>query len=86
MQYTIVGDLPVLTWKSHSHQTGDCKRSAVYTVRYTKRQMTNPVCYFEVHVTDLDRAVGFYGPVFGCVLYIPIDGNQIALFPAEPQV
>lgn len=47
--------------------------------------MTNPVCYFEIPVTDLDRAVAFYRAVFGCDFErAAIDGNEMALFPSDP--
>lgn len=46
--------------------------------------MTNPGSYFEIPVTDLDRAIGFYQAVFDCKLERQdIDGNEMALFPAE---
>jgi len=42
----------------------------------------NPVTYFEIPVTDLDRAVRFYQAVFGFTFEREtIDGNQMALFP-----
>ena len=42
----------------------------------------NPVCYFEVPVDDLDRAVEFYQRVFSYSLErTNIDGNEMALFP-----
>jgi predicted enzyme related to lactoylglutathione lyase len=47
--------------------------------------MTNPVCYFEIAVADLERATAFYGAVFGCEFErTTIDGNEMALFPADP--
>ncbi|MCA9785863.1 MAG: VOC family protein [Calditrichaeota bacterium] len=47
--------------------------------------MTNPVCYVEMPVTDLDRAIAFYGAVFGCTFErAVVDGNEMALFPADP--
>ncbi len=45
--------------------------------------MKNPVCYFEIPVTDLERAITFYTAVFGYELEpVTIDGNDMALFPA----
>ena len=42
----------------------------------------NPVSYFEIPVTDLDRAVEFYTAVFGHGFErMIIDGNDMALFP-----
>jgi predicted enzyme related to lactoylglutathione lyase len=42
----------------------------------------NPVSYFEIPVTDLDRAVEFYTSVFGHGFErVSIDGNDMALFP-----
>jgi uncharacterized protein len=47
--------------------------------------MINPVCYFEIPVADLDRAVAFYRGVFDCDFErLAIDGNEMALFPADP--
>lgn len=44
----------------------------------------NPVCYFEIPVADLDRAMAFYSAVFGLPLVrAALDGNQMALFPIE---
>jgi len=46
--------------------------------------MKNPVNYFEIPVTDLDRAAAFYTAVFGGPLErTEIDHNQMALFPAR---
>jgi predicted enzyme related to lactoylglutathione lyase len=51
-----------------------------------EQAMANPVCYFEVPVTDLDRAVAFYAAVFGCDFErTTIDGNEMALFPSSPE-
>lgn len=45
--------------------------------------MKNPVCYFEISVADLERAVAFYTAVFGYEFErVTIDGNEMALFPA----
>lgn len=42
----------------------------------------NPVSYFEIPVTDLDRAVDFYTVVFGHGFErMNIDGSDMALFP-----
>jgi len=46
--------------------------------------MKNPVCYFEIPVTDLDRAIAFYNAVFDYQFdRVTIDGNEMALFPAS---
>ncbi len=48
--------------------------------------MSNPGTYFEIPVTDFERAVGFYEAVFLCELQIEnIDGNQMAVFPGHPK-
>ena len=48
--------------------------------------MKNPVCYFEIPVTDLERAIAFYNAVFDCQFErTNIDGNEMALFPAFDQ-
>ncbi len=45
--------------------------------------MKNPVGYFEIPVSDLDRAVSFYESVFCCRLVrTVIDGHPMALFPS----
>ena len=42
----------------------------------------NPVCYFEIPVTDMKRAVAFYERVFGLALTRQtIDGYEMAIFP-----
>jgi predicted enzyme related to lactoylglutathione lyase len=42
----------------------------------------NPVHYFEIPVSDLDRAIGFYSMVFGYRLErTVVDGHEMALFP-----
>ncbi len=44
--------------------------------------MAHPVCYFEIAVSEMDRAVAFYQAVFGLKLErTEIDGNEMALFP-----
>jgi uncharacterized protein len=45
--------------------------------------MKNPVCYFEISVTDLERAIAFYTAVFEYEFErVHLDGNEMALFPA----
>ena len=45
----------------------------------------NPVPYFEIPVTDLDRAVAFYSAVFGYdFTRETVDGYEMALFPYDP--
>jgi hypothetical protein len=49
--------------------------------------MKNPVVYFEIPVSDLDRAIAFYSAVFGCEFErVEIDGNVMANFPAFDEV
>lgn len=49
----------------------------------TPRAVTSPVTYFEIPVTDLDRAIRFYEAVFTLTLSrTTIDGHPMALFPA----
>ncbi|MEL7046652.1 MAG: VOC family protein, partial [Pseudomonadota bacterium] len=46
----------------------------------------NPVSYFEIPVTDMDRAIAFYEAVFKQSLTrTVIDGNEMALFPYDEQ-
>ncbi|WP_312343353.1 VOC family protein [Chryseobacterium binzhouense] len=48
----------------------------------TITEKTNPVVYFEIPVTDIDRAIGFYKNVFGFKFKREnIDNNEMALFP-----
>lgn len=48
--------------------------------------MKNPVSYFEIPVSDLDRAVAFYESVFGYELErVTIDSNEMALFPLNEE-
>lgn len=47
-----------------------------------QKKMSNPAVYFEIPVSDLDRAVRFYGAVFGYQFHREtIDHNEMALFP-----
>ena len=49
------------------------------------RDHVNPVGYFEIPVSDLDRAAAFYQAVFGYDLTRErIDGYDMALFPIDP--
>jgi uncharacterized protein len=49
-----------------------------------KAAMNNPVVYFEIPVTDIDRAATFYEKVFGHKLErTSIDGNEMAMFPTD---
>ncbi len=44
--------------------------------------MINPVVHFEIPVTDMDRAIGFYQAVFGYKLErAEVDGYDMAFFP-----
>lgn len=44
----------------------------------------NPLVYFEIPVTDMERAIRFYTHVFGFRFQrTTIDGNEMALFPAS---
>lgn len=46
--------------------------------------MPNPVCYFEIPVSDLKRAMVFYSSVFGYTFEpTELDGNQMAFFPSS---
>jgi predicted enzyme related to lactoylglutathione lyase len=45
-------------------------------------KMSHPVTYFEIPVTDMERAVRFYTTVFGYTLERQtLDGYEMALFP-----
>lgn len=46
------------------------------------KKKSNPVVYFEIPVTDIERAVKFYKAVFGFDFSREIiDDNEMALFP-----
>lgn len=46
------------------------------------KKISNPVVYFEIPVTDMDRAVQFYSAVFNFEFKKDvIDHNEMALFP-----
>lgn len=46
------------------------------------KEPSNPAVYFEIPVTNMERAVKFYSSVFGYVFEKDeIDGNEMALFP-----
>ena len=48
--------------------------------------MKNPVCYFEIPVTDLECAIAFYTAVFGYQLErVEVDENEMAMFPASDE-
>jgi len=43
---------------------------------------SNPVVYFEIPVTDMSRAIGFYQSIFGFQFDTEnFDGNEMAYFP-----
>jgi len=45
---------------------------------------SNPVVYFEIPVTDIERAIQFYQSVFGFTFKkVEIDGYEMAMFPYE---
>ncbi len=49
--------------------------------------MTNPVCYFEIPVRDLNTAADFYRRVFLLpdFEFAEVDGNRMAFFPLHPE-
>ena len=48
--------------------------------------MKNPVCFFEIPVQDLDRAINFYESVFEISMEREeVDGNKMAWFPMSPE-
>ncbi|KQC01302.1 glyoxalase [Pedobacter sp. Hv1] len=48
------------------------------------KKSSNPVVYFEIPVTDMDRAIKFYTAVFNFSFEKEmIDHNEMALFPFE---
>ncbi|WP_316819163.1 VOC family protein [Pedobacter nyackensis] len=51
-----------------------------------KKKSYNPVVYFEIPVTDVDRAITFYNSVFGFEFEKDIiDNNEMALFPLKDE-
>jgi uncharacterized protein len=56
--------------------------SACEVHQEAKTTMTHPVYYFEIPVTDMERAVGFYEKLLGVKLERQtVDGYDMALFP-----
>jgi predicted enzyme related to lactoylglutathione lyase len=56
--------------------------AAQRTVEDHATMRDNPVHYFEIPVTDLDRAVAFYSALFGFALErTVVDGYEMALLP-----
>jgi predicted enzyme related to lactoylglutathione lyase len=54
---------------------------AVEPIKQVKKHM-NPAVYFEIPVSDLDRAIRFYSEVFGYTFERQnIHGNEMAMFP-----
>lgn len=52
----------------------------------TQAMRHNPVSYFEIPVTMMDRAVAFYEAVFGVSLTrTEVDGHEMALFPFDEE-
>jgi uncharacterized protein len=57
----------------------------VQSKKETLNSMPNPGTYFEIPVTDFERAVSFYEAICLCELRIQnIDGNRMAIFPGSP--
>lgn len=58
--------------------------SGCSALRSMERVVKNPVRYFEIPVSDMDRAMRFYASVFGADFErTQIDGNDMALFPFD---
>lgn len=58
------------------------KDNAVNKDKIDMKKQQNPVVYFEIPVTDMDRAVRFYTAVFNFEFRKDvIDHNEMALFP-----
>ena len=63
-----------------------CGDNSKTTIKQTDKNMmtkkSNPVVYFEIPVTDIDRAIKFYNTVFHFDFDKEnIDNNEMALFP-----
>lgn len=58
--------------------------SGCASTRPVEGVVKNPVRYFEIPVSDMDRAMRFYASVFGADFErTQIDGNDMALFPFD---
>ena len=56
----------------------------IITINNLKQKIMNPVNWFEIPVTDLDRAVKFYSEVFKVELNpMEMPGMKMAMFPDE---
>ena len=61
-----------------------CTLSRSEQLREPRSVIQNPVSYFEIPVTDMERAIAFYQAVFGQTLErTVIDGHDMALFPFD---
>lgn len=73
--------LAVTLCSSCKNERKDSPTKDVITKMSTKKN-SNPVVYFEIPVTDMDRAVKFYSAVFNFDFEKDmIDHNEMALFP-----
>ena len=73
--------LTITLCSSCKNERKDSLTKDVITKMSTKKN-SNPVVYFEIPVTDMDRAVKFYAAVFNFDFEKDmIDHNEMALFP-----
>jgi uncharacterized protein len=56
------------------------------SIKSERSKLYNPVVYFEIPVTDIDRGIKFYSAVFNFVFEKDtIDKNEMALFPFKEE-
>lgn len=59
--------------------------SSIASAAEKSKPMENPVAYFEIPITDLDRAMKFYADIFGFDFeQDSVDGVELAWFPYNP--
>jgi uncharacterized protein len=67
---------------NESKTAGKEKEQASVKKDTSASQVTNPAVYFEIPVTDMNRAMKFYKAVFAVDFTMEnIDNNEMALFP-----
>jgi uncharacterized protein len=47
--------------------------------------MENAINWFEIPVTDFERAKKFYETIMGVIMIIPFEGMEYAMFPSDMQ-
>ncbi len=60
--------------------------TTIHLIFFTTMSTSNPVGWFDIHVSNIDRAKKFYGTVFNTQLVdLPIEWGKQSLFPFTPE-